>query len=158
MESSNVDNAYDMPVDLRWFLHRIDLPQVLSIENKSFDTPWNEDFINKYIRRHDVLPYVAEVDEKIVGFVFYELNSDSYILSNIAVSPQARRRDVGTQLSNRLISKLSSGKREEIVLDINQDAEEGILFFQSQGYAIRESPEKLDDSFCRMSYRLSDHS
>jgi len=54
---------------------------------------------------------VAEHDEKVVGFMIYELHKTRLHILNFAVAPQYRRLGIGRQMVTKLIGKLSSHRR-----------------------------------------------
>lgn len=53
--------------DIRWFI-RADLPQILAIEQQGSD-PWEITDFCRWLRHHDSRHFVAEEDNKVVGYV-----------------------------------------------------------------------------------------
>ena len=59
-------------VHIRWMIRR-DMAEVLAIEADSFEYPWSEDDFIRCLRQRNVIGMVAELDDRIVGFMVYEL-------------------------------------------------------------------------------------
>jgi ribosomal-protein-alanine N-acetyltransferase len=115
---------------IRWMIRR-DLPEVLEIENESFECVWNEqDFIN-VLQTTNCIGMVAEIGDKIVGYMIYKLHQRSLELINFAVAPSHRRRAIGSSMVNKLVSKLSLNRRKRISLNIRESNLVGQKFFKS---------------------------
>jgi ribosomal protein S18 acetylase RimI-like enzyme len=55
---------------------------------------------------------VVEVEGKVVGFIFYEIDASSIEIDSLLVDPSFRRRGIGTELLSKLIAKLNKKRRE----------------------------------------------
>ena len=93
-------------VHIRWMIRR-DMPEVLGIERQSFEFPWSEDEFVRCLRQRNCIGMVAEHDERIVGFMIYELHKNRLHILNFAVRAEFRRRGVGSQMIRKLAGKLS---------------------------------------------------
>lgn len=112
----------NVQVHIRWMI-RPDMPEVLAIESQSSESPWSEeDFIN-CLRQRNRIGMVAEHDERVVGFMIYELNKTRIRVLNFAVAKAFRRRGAGTQMVQKLIGKLSTQRRSRINVEIKKDYE-----------------------------------
>lgn len=110
------------------------MPEVLAIENKSFDDPWQEEDFIKVLRRRNCIGMVAEAGENIVGFMVYELSRDKLHVINLAVSPIYRRLKVGYQLLEKLKSKLSPKRRTHIDFWVRESSLDAQLFLKRNGF------------------------
>ncbi len=126
----DIRNQFDINVHIRWMIRR-DMPEVLDIENSSFEFAWSEDDFIRCLRQRNCIGMVAEYDERVVGFMIYELHKDQLHLLNFAVRPDVRRRGVGEQMVNKLISKLSQQRRNRIVLEIRETNYAAQMFFKN---------------------------
>src|SRR5215467_10391501 len=106
--SSNLHSA--VKVLIRWMIRR-DMPEVLAIEQHSFEFPWCENDFLRCLRQRNCIGMVAEHDDQVVGFMIYELHKARLHVLNIAVSSRFRRLGVGVQMIEKLIGKLSSQRR-----------------------------------------------
>jgi ribosomal-protein-alanine N-acetyltransferase len=148
-----------LAVQIRWMIKR-DMPEVLAIEQASFDTPWTEeDFLNA-LKQRNCIGMVAETHDQLVGFMVYELHKTQMVLLNLAVHPEFRRRGIGRQLVERLISKLTHQRRDKITLEVRERNLPAQLFFKALGFqavrVLREYyPDTGEDAYV-MQYRLPD--
>jgi len=123
----------DIRVHIRWMIRR-DMPEVLAIETRNFEFPWSEeDFIN-CLRQRNCIGMVAEHDERVVGFMIYELNKTRIHVLNFAVADWFQRRGVGSQMIAKLISKLSAQRRSRITLEVRETNLPAQLFFRAMGF------------------------
>lgn len=114
---------------IRWAIRK-DLPHVLAI-----DDHWrNEETFLRFLRQRNVICLVAEVGTKTVGFMVYELHKHRLELINLGVHPAWRQVGVGTQLIDKLKSKLSTHRRTEVTI-VAPDNRLGLhLFLGRQGF------------------------
>jgi ribosomal-protein-alanine N-acetyltransferase len=123
----------DVRVQIRWLIRR-DMPEVLDIEQSSFEFAWTEEDFLCCLRQRNCIGMVAECDHEIVGFMVYELHKSRLRILNFAVRPDRRRHGVGRQMIQRLIDKLSQQRRQEIVLHVRETNLAAQLFFRGQGF------------------------
>ncbi|MAT71968.1 MAG: ribosomal-protein-alanine N-acetyltransferase [Planctomycetaceae bacterium] len=120
-------------VHIRWMIRR-DMEEVLSIEQHSFEFPWFEEDFIRCLRQRNCIGMVAEHGERVVGFMIYELHKTRLHILNFAVAPEFRRRDVGRQMVDKLVSKLSSQRRTRITLEVRETNLPAQLFFKQLGF------------------------
>ena len=133
-------------VHIRWMIRR-DMPEVLAIEKAGFEFPWSEDEFVRCLRQRNCIGMVAETDDQIVGFMIYELHKNRLHVLNFAVHPAFRRRGIGRQMIEKLISKLSSQRRNRIMLEVRETNLPAQLFFRELGLrAVAVLREFYDDS------------
>ena len=125
--------AARLHVHFHWTIRR-DMAEVLAIEAESFEFPWlEEDFIRCY-RQGNCLGMVAEHDERVVGFMIYELNKTRIQVLNFATAAEYRRRGVGSQMVAKLIGKLSNQRRTQIAVEVRETNLPAQLFFRASGF------------------------
>jgi ribosomal-protein-alanine N-acetyltransferase len=122
-----------VPVHIRWMIRR-DMPHVLAIEQESFEFPWSEEDFIRCLRQRNCIGMVAEVEDKIVGFMVYELHKTRLHLLNFAVARSWQRRGIGGQMAHKLISKLSHQRRTRILLEVRETNLAAQLFFRKAGF------------------------
>ena len=149
----------EVRVHIRWMIRR-DMPEVLQIEQQSFEYAWTEEDFLRCLRQRNCIGMVAEHGEKVVGFMIYELHKSKLHILNFAVSPLQRRAGVGTQMVAKLISKLSSHRRTRITLEVRETNLVAQLFFRQQGFkavrVLRAYYEDSGEDAFQMQYRLAD--
>jgi [ribosomal protein S18]-alanine N-acetyltransferase len=127
------DQKQEVRVHIRWMIRR-DMPEVLQIEKESFEFPWlDEDFI-RCLRQRNCIGMVAEHEDRVVGFMIYELHKTRIRVLNFAVSAQYQRRGVGSQMVAKLITKLSTQRRSRILLEVRETNLAAQLFFRENGF------------------------
>ena len=76
----------------------------------------------------------AEHDGRVVGFMIYELHKTRLHILNFAVHPDFQRRQVGGQMMQKLVGKLSQQRRSRIVLEVRETNLAAQLFFREGGF------------------------
>jgi ribosomal-protein-alanine N-acetyltransferase len=126
---------------IRWMI-RADMPEVLAIENDRFPCPWGEDDFLRVLRNRNCIGIVATIgdgkDERVIGFMIYELHKTVLELLSIAVRRDVSRRGVGSRLIQKLRDKLSNQRRNRISFDVADWNLPGHLFLRSQGFVCDE--------------------
>lgn len=110
------------------------MPEVLAIESGSFEFPWAEEDFIRCLRQRNCIGMVAEHDERVVGFMIYELHKSRLHIINFAVHDSFRRQGIGCQMAQKLIDKLSHQRRDRISLEVRETNLDAQLFFRSSGF------------------------
>jgi [ribosomal protein S18]-alanine N-acetyltransferase len=118
---------------IRWMIRR-DMADVLAIEGESFEFPWCEDDFLRCLRQRNCIGMVAEQDDRVVGFMIYELHKARLHILNFAVGARYRRDGVATQMVNKLVGKLSTQRRSRILLEVRETNLAAQLFFRAAGF------------------------
>ena len=144
MSSGSVQQR--VTVDIRWMIRR-DIPEVLRIERASFEYDWSEEDFLGCLRQRNCIGMVAERNGRVVGFMVYSLYRSRLLIRNFAVAPEFRHMGIGTQMVQRLISKLSQQRRQEIGVELRESNLIGQLFFRQAGFhAVAVMRSYFDDS------------
>jgi ribosomal-protein-alanine N-acetyltransferase len=123
------------------------MPAVLEIEAGTFEFPWSEQEFIRCLRQRNCIGMVAESNEKVVGFMVYELHKNRLHVLNIAVHPDHRRTGIGNAMIEKLVSKLSFQRRTRILLEIRETNLDAQLFFKNLEFrAISVLRDFYDDS------------
>jgi len=123
-------------VKIRWSIKR-DLESILKIETESFDYPWQEEDFIRVLRQRNCIGMTAESGKQIVGYMVYELHRSRIELLNIAVDGLWRRKQVGTQMIDRLRGKLSKDRRTHIATKVRESNLQGLAFFKSHDFRVK---------------------
>jgi ribosomal-protein-alanine N-acetyltransferase len=147
-----------LPVHIRWMIRR-DMPEVLAIEQECFEFPWYEDDFIRCLRQRNCIGMVAEASERVVGFMVYELHKHRLHVLNFAVGAKFQRRGIGSQLTRKLVSKLSHDRRSRIMLEVRETNLPAQLFFRNVGFravsVLRKFYEDTPEDAYLMQYRVS---
>lgn len=146
---------------MRWMIRR-DLPEVLAIEEESFAYPWDEATFIQHQRRRNCIGMVAEHDDRVVGFMVYELDKRRIHLIDFAVASECWRQGVGTTMVDTLKRKLSTQRRTRIVLEVSEYNTRAQLFFRACGLraeaVLRGYYEEQNEDAYVMAYRYGGES
>jgi ribosomal-protein-alanine N-acetyltransferase len=145
-------------VQVRWMVRR-DMSDVVRIEHLSYEFPWCEEDFLRCLRQRNCIGTVAERDEHVMGYIVYELHWDSLHILKMAVHPDYRRRGVGTQLVQKVISKLENTRRNRVALEVPESNLEAQLFFRSCGFratrVLRAFYSDTEEDAYHFEYRLA---
>jgi ribosomal-protein-alanine N-acetyltransferase len=125
--------APQLRVHIRWMIRR-DMEQVLKIEQECFEFSWTEEDFVRCLRQRNCIGMVAEHDDRVVGFMVYELHKNRLHVLNFAVGEEFRRRGVGCQMMEKLIAKLSAKRRTRILLEVRETNLAAQLFFRDMNF------------------------
>lgn len=153
------DQQQQLRVHIRWMIRR-DMPEVLYIEQSSFEFPWSEEDFIRCLRQRNCIGMVAECEERVVGFMIYELHKNRLHVLNFAVSPNWRHRGVGQQMIAKLVNKLSHQRRNRILLEVRETNLAAQLFFKAAGFraisVLRDFYEDTTEDAYLMQFRYSE--
>jgi len=97
-------------VHIRWMIRR-DMAEVLQASSRASTTSWTEEDFLRCLRQRNCIGMVAEHDEKVVGFMIYELHKTRLHILNFAVARSTGGWASAGRWSTKLIGKLSSHRR-----------------------------------------------
>ena len=141
-------------LQLRWMIRR-DMPEVLAIEEACFDwNAWTEDDFIRCLRQRNCIGMVVDKDERVVGFMIYELNRTKLTVLNMAVHPTFTRQGVGTAMVQKLVGKLSTQRRSMIDLDCWENNLSAHLFLKAMGFKATGVVQKEWGEAYRFEYRI----
>lgn len=151
----------ELRVHIRWMIRR-DMPEVLGIEGDSFEFPWSEDDFLRCLRQRNCIGMVADYEDRVAGFMIYELHKTRLHVLNFAVSPAFRQRGIGRQMMSKLMAKLSQQRRSRLLLEVRETNLSAQLFFRQLGFRAvsvlrgfyEDTPE--DAYVMQYRYRMSD--
>jgi ribosomal-protein-alanine N-acetyltransferase len=126
-----------LDLHLRWLI-RTDMPEVIGIEAANFPYPWSEEDFIKCLRQRDCIGFVAEHNERIAGFMLYQLHKKRIHILSLAVHASLHRKGVGRALVERLKGKLSKGSvaRTRIHAEVRERNLEAQLFLRELGFKV----------------------
>src|SRR5262249_935303 len=152
----SVDPKQETRVHIRWMIRR-DMVDVLDIEAASFEFPWLEEDFIRCLRQRNCIGMVAECDERVVGFMIYELHNNKLHVLNFAVAESFRRKAIGRQMIAKLVGKLSPQRRTRILLEVRETNLAAQLFFRESGFravsVLRDFYDDTTEDAYLMQYR-----
>lgn len=144
-------------VHIRWMIRR-DMPEVLVSERASFEFAWTEDDFLRCLRQRNCIGMVAEQNDRVIGFMIYELHKSKLHILNFAVHPTHRRAGVGRLMVSKLVNKLSTHRRQKITLAVREGNLAAQMFFRSHDFkatkVLRNYYEDSGEDAFQMEYRV----
>ena len=112
-----------------------DLNQVEEIENLCFIAPWKKEDILRELRYNEFSTlYVAEINNKVVGYVDFWITFDSATICQIAVHPDYQRQNIGSRLLHEVFKDCYAKKVLTITLEVRESNVKGINFYTKYGF------------------------
>jgi [ribosomal protein S18]-alanine N-acetyltransferase len=152
----NPNEQQQLRAHIRWMIRR-DMAEVLEIEREGFEFPWSEDDFIRCLRQRNCIGMVAEHDDRVIGFMIYELHKTRLHLLNFSVAAAYRRRGAGTQMLSKLVAKLSSQRRTRILLEVRETNLAAQLFFRRMNFravsVLRDFYDDTTEDAYLMQYR-----
>lgn len=154
--ATTTEPRHAIRVHIRWMIRR-DMAEVLDIEKASFEFSWlKNDFLN-CLRQWNCIGMVAEHEDRVVGFMVYELNKTNIRVLNFAVAPDVRRQGIGSEMALHLADKLSPQCRRRLVLNVRESNLPAQLFFRALGFqavnVVRGMYDETGEDAYTMQYR-----
>ena len=129
----SLEGKQDVRVHFRLMIRR-DMPEILDIEDRSFEFPWSEEDFIRCLRQRNCIGMVAECNDQTVGLMIYELHKNRLHILNFAVHPEYLHQGIGLQMAENLMSKLSHQLRTRILLEVRETNLNAQLFFRTAGF------------------------
>jgi len=120
-------------VAIRWLVQR-DLKAVVTIEDKCFAFTWSAADFLECLRQRNAIGMVATRDERVVGFMVYELRKSELHILNFAVDPELMRTGVGTAMLDKLKEKIRQQRRTVITVGVRESNLAAQLFFRNADF------------------------
>jgi ribosomal-protein-alanine N-acetyltransferase len=109
-----------------------DLPSVLAIERRSFETPWSLAMFVLELSKPSGICLAAVRDDRLIGYLVCSRYADVWHLMNIAVHPEARRVGVARSLLERLFDE--AGDDARYTLEVRTSNRGAIAMYERFGF------------------------
>lgn len=109
---------------------------MLNIEHDSFPSgvAWTVEEFLAVLRERNCIGQIAEVDQRIVGYMIYGLCKSYIDVFNFAVDPSWRFQGIGKAMIRRLLTKLSIQRRHYLLFRVRETNLAMQLFLRSNGF------------------------
>lgn len=111
-----------------------DVAQVLDIEERCFVTPWSRMSFQKELANPHAQCAVATSKDRVVGYSVVWVIADEVQILNLAVSPHAQRRGIGSQLLDRIVSNARARSARSIFLEVRASSIPAIRLYETWGF------------------------
>lgn len=118
-----------------------DLEEVLSIEQRSFLSPWNINMfieeISSPIARNLTLWVTTDEEPILAGYLIFWMVAGEVHLQKIAVRPEFRRRNAATCLMKALMNSAREERCRSIFLEVRRSNSAAIKLYEKFGLIIK---------------------
>lgn len=111
-----------------------DLDRVLGIEHAVFPAPWSRASFEGELVGRNSLPWVAEDEGEVVGYLISWLVADELHIGNIAVAPTAQRRGIGRRLLASCLDDAGSRGVAFATLEVRVSNDRAIRLYETFGF------------------------
>jgi [ribosomal protein S18]-alanine N-acetyltransferase len=109
-----------------------DLPAVISIERRSFSTPWSLAMFVLELSKPSGICLAAGVADRLAGYLVCSRYEGVWHLMNVAVDPEHRRRGIATRLISQLFEE--AGGQLPFTLEVRTSNREAIEMYERFGF------------------------
>ncbi len=110
-----------------------DLPSVLAIERRSFQTPWSlAMFVLELSKPGGICVAIAGERRELIGYLVCSRYADVWHLMNIAVAPERRREGIATELMEHLFEQAGADAR--FTLEVRTSNRSAIKMYERFGF------------------------
>ena len=110
-----------------------DIQAVVEIEKNCFSLPWSEKSFEDSITRDDTIFLVCE-DDVITGYIGLYLSFDEASITNVAVSPDFRKKGYGECLVTAAKEAAKESGAESIFLEVRVSNAPAISLYKKMGF------------------------
>jgi [ribosomal protein S18]-alanine N-acetyltransferase len=109
-----------------------DLPSVLAIERRSFQTPWSLAMFVLELSKPSGICLAAVRDDRLIGYLVCSRYADVWHLMNIAVHPEVRRQGIARNMLERLFDEAGADAR--YTLEVRTSNHGAIAMYERFGF------------------------
>lgn len=114
-----------------------DLPDVLSIERVSFQTPWSEGIFREEMLSPFCRTIVATLDGRIVGYIDFAIIIDEVHVRNISVHRDYRKNGIGSLLLAEMMMIGRARRGVWCTLEVRKSNVGAIMLYEKFGFEVR---------------------
>lgn len=110
------------------------LAQLENLEKLCFSMPWTREQLESQLPDAQHVFLVAVDGESVLGYVGMMFVLDEGYISNVAVSPEARRCGIGDALIAELLLRAEKKALSFVTLEVRESNEAAIRLYQKHGF------------------------
>jgi len=109
-----------------------DLPAVISIERRSFPTPWSLAMFVLELSKPSGICLAATSGDELIGYLVCSRYDQVWHLMNVAVTPERRRRGIAGCLISKLVDE--AGGKLPFTLEVRVSNRAAIAMYEGLGF------------------------
>ena len=107
---------------------------VYKIEKESFSDAWTMEMISDTFIQDNFIGFVAEEDEKVIGYIALTYCLDEAEINIIAVTREFRRKGVASALLNKVYETLIEAGIDKIFLEVRRSNKSAQNLYNKHGF------------------------
>ena len=112
-----------------------DVDDIEALELVCFSTPWSRDSLLYELTENPMATYVvAELEGKVVGYVGVWSIVDEGHITNVAVSPSYRKRNIGSLLISHMLKATMQAGLVRHTLEVRASNEAALALYRKYGF------------------------
>ena len=112
------------------------MDEIMEIERSSYRFPWSQGFFLQEIQVPCARSILAEVDEKIIGYVLFWLLPGTIDIHNLATHVNYRRRGVARLLLSQVLGHAREQSVSRVTLEVRKSNLPAQKLYESIGFLI----------------------
>lgn len=113
-----------------------DIKVISELDKSNFDNAWDATMLEKMLTSKSTTIYVAEMDERVIGFLVAENDIDEFNISRVVVAQDARNHGIGTKLINH-IEQIATENKMNVSLEVSVNNFTAKVLYEKLGYIVR---------------------
>ncbi|MDP2903473.1 MAG: ribosomal protein S18-alanine N-acetyltransferase [Methylovulum sp.] len=109
-----------------------DLPEVLAIERKNYQFPWEEDIFRDCFKA-GYSCWVCEESDRVLGYSLITIAVGEAHILNVSVDPAEQKQGIGRKMLENLID-VAQGKAETVFLEVRPSNPGAIALYEDMGF------------------------
>jgi ribosomal-protein-alanine N-acetyltransferase len=109
-----------------------DLPLIISIERRSFRSPWSVGMFALEMSKVDTIGLAAVENDRVVGYLVLSRFDRAWHLMNVAVAPEHRRRGIASLLITDALKQIEED--EPVTLEVRPTNRSAIELYVGLGF------------------------
>ncbi len=110
--------------------------QLVELQEQCFCPPWTKQQIDQQLTGKRGFNFAWQVDNKLVGYVFYQLLFEQAEIIQIAIQPKFQKQGLAAQLITQSCDYLQQQKIEKILLEVRESNRAAIALYTKLGFVV----------------------
>ena len=118
-----------------------DLDQILAIENRAYQYPWNKEKFADSFNNPNVSIQLILHNEQIIGYLLTLQSLEFIDILNICIDPKFQQQGFGKQLLDNFLELQNKGVKS-VFLEVRESNGVAINFYQHRGFELIDTRKK----------------